>query len=292
MNESRPFGRSQSFPKVRFHLGLLALITAVVIVLGGCGGSTFSPSLAPSSPPSVIQNASVSGRYDVVLTSTNGHGTTSIYTNFTQTGATFTGAENTVVCPISVSQCVGDDSPIVSIVPSGSVSGADVTIVISFPGATTADTVTMAGTAKGPGTDITGTYTDTLGDAGSFNAFAAGPGGAGTYSGTFNSTPNPLTIAPTILITLAELPDGAFHLSGTATIMNSPCISSLTLSGEAVGDALKLTDDVNKAHILIVPGAANYIFSYSFESDAPSCAGDFGTGKTDTSPWDYLQPRR
>jgi hypothetical protein len=276
----------------RFHLVVLALNAAAVIVLGGCGGSTLSSSLAPSSPPSVARNASVNGRYDVVLTSANGRGTTFIYTNFAQTGATFTGAENTVVCPTSVSQCVGDDSPVVSIIPSGSVSGADVTIVISFPGTTAADTVTMAGTAKGPGTDITGTYTDTLGDAGSFNAFAAGLGGGGTYRGTFNSTANPLTIAPTILITLTELHDGAFHLTGTATIMNSPCISSLTLSGEAVGDALKLTDGVNKAHILIVPGARDYIFSYSFEPGAPSCAGDFGTGMTDTSAWDYLQPRR
>ena len=291
MRKSRPLGESKSFPKARFHLGLLALITNIAIVLGGCGGSPLSPSAAPSAPPSVPTNASVNGRYDVALTSTNGRGTTLIYTNFTQTGATFTGAENTVVCPTSVSQCVGDDSPVISIKPSGSVSGAEVTIVISFPGAAAVDTVTMTGDASGPGTDITGAYTDSLGDAGSFKAFAAGPGGGGTYTGTFNSTVNPLTIAPTILITLTELHDEAFHLTGTASIMNSPCISSLTLSGQAVGDALKLTDEVNKAHILIVPGARNYIFSYSFEPDAPRCAGDSGTGMTDASVWDYLQPR-
>lgn len=292
MRKSRPLEGSKSFPKARFHLGLLALITAVVIVLDGCGGAPFSPSPAPSSPPSVTQNASVNGRFDIVLTSTSGRGTTFIYTNFTQTEATFTGAENTIVCPISVSQCVGDDSPVVSIIPIGRVSGADVTIVIPFPGTTAADTLTMAGTAKGPGTDITGTYTDSLGDAGTFNAFAAGSGGGGTYSGTFNSTPNPLTIAPTILITLTEVHDGAFHLTGTATIMNSPCISSLTLSGEAVGDALKLTDEVHKAHILVVPASRNYIFSYSFEPDAPSCPGDFGNGTTDSLQWGYLQPVR
>lgn len=75
--------------------------------------------------------------------------------------------------------------------------------------------------------------------------------------------------------------------------MNLPCISSLTLSGEEVGDALKVTDQSAKAHILILPGSTNFIFSYSFEPDAPRCAGDFGLGATtDPNPWDYLQPRQ
>jgi hypothetical protein len=152
----------------------------------------------------------------------------------------------------------------------------------------------MVGAAKGPGKDISGTYTDSLGDAGTFMAFPSGVffGGSDTHNGTFNSTPNPLPLAPTILIKLTELHDAAFHLNGTADITNSPCISSLTLSGEEVGDAIKLSDQAAKAHILIVPGATNFIFSYNFEPDAPSCAGDFGLGMTtDPSPWDYLQSR-
>jgi hypothetical protein len=269
-------------------------IVLLALFASGCGsGYQHTPTPLTSPGTAGTQNASLTGRYDIFLTSTNGNDPTSIFTNFTPTGATFTGAANSVVCPKALSQCVGDDSPVVSIIPSGSVSGADVTITITFPGVAGADTVTMVGTMTGPGKDITGTYSDSLGDAGTFSAFPSGVffGGSDTHNGTFNSTPHPLPIAPTILIKLTELHDAAFHLTGTATIMNFPCISSLNLSGEEVGDAIKLTDEAAKAHILILPGSTNFVFSYSFEPDAPSCAGDFGLGMTtDPSPWDYLQP--
>lgn len=267
-------------------LALFALLAA------GCGGGyTQTPSPPPVTSPG-SQSASFTGRYDIFLTSTNGDDPTSIFTNFTRTGNTFAGADNSVVCPTGLSQCVGDDSPVVSIIPSGTVSGTDVTITITFSGVAVADTVTMLGAMTGPGKDITGTYTDTLGDAGTFSAFPSGVffGGSDTHHGTFNSTPNPLTIPPTIAIKLTELLDPGFHVSGTATVMNMPCISSLTLTGEEVGDALKLTDESAKVHFLIVPGSTNFLFSYSFDSDAPACAGDFGLGMTtDPNPWDYLQ---
>jgi hypothetical protein len=261
------------------------------LLASGCGGGGYLQTPPPVTTPGP-QNASLTGRYDIFLTSANGNDQTSIFTNFTRTGTTFTGAAS-VVCPKDLSQCVGDDSPVVSIIPSGTVTGVDVTITITFPGVAGEDTVTMVGAETGPG-DISGTYTDSLGDAGTFIAFPSGVflGGSGTHSGTFNSTPNPLAIAPTILFTFTELHDAGFHLTGTATIMNSPCISSLTLSGEEVGDAIKLTDQAAKAHILILPGAIDLAFSYSFEPDAPSCAGDFGLGMTtDPNPWDYVQPQ-
>jgi len=259
------------------------------LLASGCG-SGYLQTPAPVTPPTPgPQDHILNGRNDIFLTSTNGNDSTSIFTNFTRTGTTtFTGAANSVVCPKDLSQCVGDDSPVVSIIPSGTVNGVDVTITITFPGVAGEDTVTMVGAETGPG-DISGTYTDSLGDAGTFIAFPSGVflGGSGTHSGTFNSTPNPLAIAPTILFTFTELRDAGFHLTGTATIMNSPCISSLTLSGEEVGDAVKLTDQAAKAHILILPGAIDLAFSYSFEPDAPSCAGDFGLGMTtDPNPWE------
>jgi len=264
------------------------------LLASGCGGGyQQTPQTPPLVTPPETQSAILTGRYDIFLTSGNGHDPTSIFTNLTLTGKTFTGAANSVVCPGALSQCVGDDSPVVSITPSGTVSGADVTITIAFPVAAGADIVTMVGAAKGPGNDVSGTYTDSLGDAGTFTAFPSGVffGGSETHNGTFNSTPKPLPVAPTILFKLTELNDAGFHLTGTADITNSPCISSLTLSGEEVGDAIKLADQVAKAHILIVPAATNFIFSYSFEPDAPGCAGDFGLGMTtDPSPWDYLQP--
>jgi hypothetical protein len=271
-------------------------IVLLALFASGCGGgyTTTTPSTTTPPPTPGTQNALLTGRYDIFLTSTNGNDPTSIFTNFTRTGTTFTGAANSVVCRKDLSQCVGDDSPVVSIIPSGSVSGVDVTITITFPGVAGEDTVTMVGAMTGSGNDISGTYTDSLGDAGTFTAFQSGVffGGSDTHNGTFNSTPHPLAIAPTILFTFTELHDAGFHLTGTATIMNSPCISSLTLSGEEVGDAIKLTDQAAKAHILILPGAIDLAFSYSFEPDAPSCAGDFGLGMTtDPNPWDYVQPQ-
>jgi hypothetical protein len=257
----------------------------------GCGGG-YTKSSTPTTSPTA-QNASVTGRYDIFLTSTNGNDPRSIFTNFTPTGTTFTGAANSVVCPKAMSQCVGDDSPIVSIIPTGSVSGSDITLTISYPSGAGADTVTIVGAATGPGKDITGSYTDSLGDAGTFMAFPSGVffGGSDTHNGTLNSTPHPLAIAPTILIKLTEVHDAGFHVTGTATIMNLPCISSLTLTGEEVGDALKVSDESAKAHMLILPGSTNFLFSYSFDQDAPSCAGDFGFGTTtDPDPWGYVQP--
>ena len=172
---------------------------------------------------------------------------------------------------------------VISITPSGTVSGASVTMMISFPSTAGADTVTMVGTATG--INLTGSYTDSLGDAGTWAASAASSLG-GNYDGTFNSTPNPLPIAPTILIALTQ--DASFHLSGTATILNSLCISSLALSGQAIGEAFSLTDAANKAHIIALPTGNSFTFSYKFEPTAASCAGDFGRGVvTNKGSFDY-----
>src|ERR1700674_5038812 len=112
------------------------------LLASGCGGG-YTPTLTPTTP--AAQNAVVSGQFNLLLTSTNGHGTTNIYTDITQTGTTFTGAANTLVCPSNdLSQCQGNDA---SIAPTGTVSGTNVTMMISFPSTAGADTVTMAGLA-------------------------------------------------------------------------------------------------------------------------------------------------
>jgi hypothetical protein len=255
------------------------VLMSVAVAVAGCGGGSLA---TPTTP--FAQNASVTGQYNLVLTSTNGHGTTNIYTDFTQTGTKFAGAANTLVCPSNdLSQCEGGDASVISITPSGTVSGANVTMMISFPSTTGADTVTMVGTATG--INLAGSYTDSLGDAGTWVATASSSL-SGNYDGTFNSTPNPLPIAPTILIALKQ--DASFHLTGTATIMNSLCISSLTLSGQAIGEAFSLTDAASKTHIIALPTGNTFTFSYSFEPSAASCAGDFGRGVvTNKGPFDY-----
>ena len=271
----------------------VVVLMSVALAIAGCGGGSQVPPATPAA-----QNASVTGQYNMVLTSTNGRGTTNIYTDFTQTGTTFTGAANTLVCPSNdLSQCKGSDTPAISIAPSGTVSGANVTIAISFPTTTGTDSVTMVGSATG--TSLAGTYTDGLGDSGTWIASTAihpfgPPPGVYDYSGTFNSTLNPLLIAPTILVELGQ--DASSHVSsnlaGGATIMHSPCISSLTLSGQAIGDAFSLTDAASKVSIIALPTLPtgnSFTFSYKFEPTAASCAGDSGRGVLTimTSPWDY-----
>jgi hypothetical protein len=165
-----------------------------------------------------------------------------------------------------------------------------------LPTSAGADTVTLTGSATA--TNLAGTYLDTLGDAGSWTACTAihpfgPPPGVYDYTGTFNSTANPLTIAPAIFIELAQ--DSSSGLNGKATIMTSPCIGSLTLSGHAVGDAFSVTDAANKVRILAlpteptVPTGNSFAVSYKFEPTAASCAGYFGRGMVTIipSPFDY-----
>jgi len=250
------------------------------VAFAGCGGGSQATPMTPITP-----SVSIVGQYNLVLTSSNGQGTTNIYTNFTQTGTTFTGAGNTLICPSNdSSQCQGGDPSAIAITPSGTVSGANVTMVISFPGTVGAHTVTMVGSATG--TSLNGTYTDSLGDAGTWTASAASSL-SGNYSGTFNSTPNPLPIAPTVLITLTQ--DSSINLTGTAAIMSSPCIGSLSLSGQAIGGAFRLTDAAHQARMLVLPTGNSFTLSYQFEPTATSCAGDSGRGvlTINSSPWDY-----
>jgi hypothetical protein len=106
-------------------------------------------------------------------------------------------------------------------------------------------------------------------------------------------------MAPTISVQLGEdvTSDDRSKLSGSATILNSPCISALTFSGHAIGDAFVLADTASQAHVLALPAHPavptdnSFAFSYRFESTAASCAGDSGRGMVTItgSPWDYLQ---
>ena len=102
-------------------------------------------------------------------------------TDFAQTGTTFAGIVDTLVYPSNeLSQCTGDDA---SVTPSGTISGAKVSLLISFPNTAGVDSVTMLGTAAG--TSLGGTYTDSLGDTGTWTGSPVGSLN-GSYSGTFN----------------------------------------------------------------------------------------------------------
>lgn len=274
-----------------FKVHAPVLIILIAAFFAGCGGASSTSPMTPVSP--ATQNVSVAGQYNLVLTSGGGHGTTSIYAHFTQSGETFTGNGNTLVCPSNdPTQCKQD-----SVTSNGTVSGSDVTIVVSFPGQSGTTTVNMVGSATGTGA-LNGNYTDNLGDAGTWTASAATliiePGAVMGFAGTFNSTSSPLSIAPSISV---QLQRGAssqtnFTLTGQASVMNSPCVTSLNLSGQLIGDAFSVTDAVNKVNIIALPSqpsGSSFNFSYQFEPTAASCPGNYGRGvlTVSSSPWDY-----
>lgn len=273
--------------------GLLAAVVLMSSAAGlpGCGEHGQSSVNSPA-PQKVI----LSGQYNLVLNSATGQGVATVYATLTQTGTTFAGTADTVVCRSNdASQCRGGDtSPIVL---SGTVRNTDIEIAISFTSATGPDRITMIGSSAAAG--LGGTYTDTLGDTGKWSAsiavhrFSPAPA-VYDYSGNFNSTANPLLIAPTISMELGL--DTSSRLIGKAAITNSSCIHSLSFSGRVVGDALILTDAAAKAGLVVLPtqptppGGTSFSLSYRFESDAPACAGDVGRGTLtmqNASPWDY-----
>jgi hypothetical protein len=235
-----------------------------VLGIGGGGGGT-------------PKNATVSGPYTVVVTSTKNNGTISVYVNIAMpSGTALSGTPNTLVCQGNVvANCVGNDPPVSTDTFIGTVSGNNVQISLSYPNTQGTDTVTLTGTVSGK--SISGTYTDSQGDGGTWTATQSSSP-AGTLSGTINSTSNPLTIPPTLTAVISEGQN--FALTGTATIQNWPCFASLNFSsGMAIGGALTLGDSANNVLIIGVPsGAKTFSIEYRVGSSAPACSGDMGTG--------------
>jgi hypothetical protein len=270
---------------------VILLTTLALAFSAGCGSTSEGAPI--ETPPPTESLLSVSGEYDLVLTSTSGRGSTYIYTNFAQSGATLTGATSTLVCPSNdITQCVGDNFPAVSIIPTGTVTATAVTISVSFPAAAGADSVTLTGSKNSTG--LGGTFSDILGDSGAWSAtHAVQSANAYNMTGTYNSTSDPMPIAATILVQLAPFAGSSTNslLEGFATIMNSPCVRALNFTGQALGDAFSLNDATAKVSILALPSNladGTYTFNYKFDSTSPNCPGDSGSGQlTNISPWDY-----
>jgi hypothetical protein len=232
--------------------------------IGGGGGGT-------------PKNATVSGGYAIVATSTKNNGTTNVYVNIAmQSNASLAGTPNTLVCQGNIiTNCVGDDPPASTDTFIGTVSGNNVQINLSYANAQGTDTVTLTGTVSG--TSISGTYTDSQGDAGTWAATQSSSP-AGSLSGTMNSTLNPLTIPVTLMMVTTEGQNSA--LTGTATLLNWTCFTSLNLStGLEIGGAFTLSDSTKHFVIIAVPsGTKTFSIEYQLDSSAPACAGDKGTG--------------
>jgi hypothetical protein len=232
--------------------------------IGGDGGGT-------------PKNATVSGAYTVVATSTKSNAVTNVYVNVAmQSGTSLAGTSNTLVCLGNVvTDCIGNNPPASAVILVGTVSGNSVQINLSYPDTQGTDTITLTGVVSG--TSISGTYTDSQGDAGTWTATQSSSP-AGTLTGTINSTLNPLTIPPTITVVTAAGQNSA--LTGTASIQNWTCSTSLNFStGLAIGRAFTLSDATDDVIIVAVPsGATTFNIAYQIGSSASICAGDHGTG--------------
>ena len=256
------FVRSTFLVFVLFLTGCNNLEKALGI--GGGGGGT------PT-------NATVTGAYTVVASSTKSNAVTNVYVNVAmQSSTSLAGSSNTLVCLGNViAHCIGNDPPASADTFVGTVSGNSVQINLSYPDAQGMDTLTLTGVVSG--TSISGTYTDSRGDAGTWTATQSSSA-AGTFAGTINSTLNPLTIPPTIRVLTTEGQD--YALTGTATVQNWSCFTSLNFStGLAIGGAFTLSDTTNDVVIVAVPsGAATFNIAYQVGTSASVCGGDHGTG--------------
>jgi hypothetical protein len=246
-----------------------------VLLLSGC--SEIDKALGIGGGGGTPKNATVSGAYTVVATSTKNSAVTNVYVNVAmQSSTSLAGTLNTLVCPQNVvTGCIGNNGPASTATFIGTVSGNNVQILLAYPNAQGTDTITLTGTVSG--TTITGNYTDSQGDAGMWTATQSSSP-AGTLSGTINSTVNPLTIPPPITVVITEGQNSG--LTGTSTVQNWTCFMSLNFStGLEIGGAFTLSDTTNDVVIVAVPsGTQSFNIAYQIGSSAPHCAGDHGTG--------------
>ncbi len=224
-----------------------------------------------------VQNAVISGPYSAVATSNKGNGVINVYANLAMQGSSsFSASPNTLVCPGNApANCTGDNPPTTTYTLTGTVNGNNLQITLQFINQSGTDTVTLNGTVSG--TTLSGTYTDSQGDSGTWTATQSGSL-TGTYNGSVNSTPNPLQTAPTISALITEGQNST--LTGSAAVTNSPCYVTLDFSqGMAIGGAFTLTDTAKDVTIVGLPvGSNTYSVYYQVGSSAIACAGDFGTG--------------
>jgi hypothetical protein len=251
------------------------LLLVCALFAAGCSGVKNTGTSGGTG--STTQNATISGPYNAVATSSKGNGTTNIYANLSmQSTTSFSASPSTLVCPANVPQnCIGDSSSS-TVTLTGTVNGNNVQMTIQFTNQNGSDTVTLSGATNG--TSLSGTYTDSQGDAGSWTATPSSSSVSGTYNGTVNSTPNPSQTAPTLSALLTE--GQSFNLTGSASVSNSLCFTSLDFSqGAVIGGAFTVTDTTKDVSIGAVPtGSKTYSVFYQIGSSAAACSGDYGTG--------------
>jgi len=221
----------------------------LAVLIAGCGGA-FSP------PPP--QNADISGQYSISATSAKNAGDRPIYTDLTKVSDTlFSGDGYTLVCDPT---CLGggEGGKLSATVRGQAVS---MTVVILDV------TISLTGTVSG--TSMSGTYTDSTGDAGNWTATKAGPL-TGTYSGT--GSVDSLAIPLGFTLTLVQQPD--YSLKGSASVTNSPCFTAISFTyGRAVGGAFFVSDSAVSLDLNASP-TGNNTYRFDFFTVVSSVGGD------------------
>jgi hypothetical protein len=243
----------------------LRISTALLLALGmlascgGSGGGVANPG----------QLANIAGPWHAVATSTaNAGSTAALFVNVTQTtGTFFANNSNIVLCApanatdipngcvwVNPTQPAGYTISIDGTIQANGAVQITVTetqsIFCDNSGTQTNCTVTLTGNVNSSATQISGTYTSSTGDKGTWQA-TPGTSVTGTYSGSLNSPNNPP--APiSVNGNLTQNPD--FTLTGAASVTGSACFTALNItSGSAIGGAFFFTDSTNSVTVGAIP---------------------------------------
>jgi hypothetical protein len=268
---------------MKLHMFAFAL---VALFISGCGGGQQS-NTGTSGTGSTPQNIVVSGQWDAIATpSSSTFAPYNYYANLTdQCGGAFFAASGSVVA------CINDDCGVDSFTSpqgyaiSGTVAGTQVQITLTGQGGYTA---ILSGTVSADGSTMSGTYTDSSTGA----AGATGPGSwaaqkkkstTGSYSGTYNSALHPAMIPSTVSAAVTQ--GQSFALTGSATVSNSTCFTSLTFGAGsmAVGGALYLVDSNDGTSVVVVPNENGTLnsgnsFYLVYKITSGACSPDSGSG--------------
>ncbi len=255
---------------------IFLVVGVLAVSLVGCGGGSGSN---PINPPAPV-GANIIGQWSFLATDT-ANNQTAVFANFAPTaGSTFSAqGTNSATCDLTTAQCqfiINTPNISVTISPTDSVT-VTLTNVINVGTGTTV-TVTGTGTVNTAGTQMSGSWTSTSGDTGTWQGQSV-PSFSGNYTGTVNSTISPSVIP--VGVQLAITQDASFNLSGTAILTNSACFSTFPVGGHVVGGAFALASNGGNASVLAAgiqnpnpPGTL--IFGYQIVSGI--CAGDVGQG--------------
>jgi hypothetical protein len=121
--------------------------TFLVFVLFLTGCSEVDKALGIGGGSGAPKDATVSGAYTLVATSTKSNGVTNVYVNVAmQSDTSLAGTSNTLVCPGNVvTNCIGNDPPASADTFVGTVRGNSVQINLSYPNTQGTDTITLTG---------------------------------------------------------------------------------------------------------------------------------------------------